>query len=150
MDRSWPRVTQQIKSKARTRSRPGPHPEPSPTWQPTWHLPERARKRWVLGRRACQGWLTSDYAPHHEAHGVADQGHEHPEGHQEVPVLTHTEQLVLQPLQTTWSGGMGSQPRTAGLGMGHPLPGGLPRLRAWGAGERAGAVWSWSSCSNSG
>lgn len=61
----------------------------------------------------CRAGLTLDHTAHDEAHGEADQGHKHPEGHQEVPILTHTEQLLLQPLQATWSRGVGSQPGTS-------------------------------------
>lgn len=73
----------------------------------------RALKPWAQSR--CAGWerLTLDHTPHDEAHGEADQGHKHPEGHQEVPILAHTEQLLLQPLQATWSRGVGSQPGKA-------------------------------------
>jgi hypothetical protein len=54
------------------------------------------------GRHACRAGLTSDHSADGKVHGEADEGHEHPEGHQEVPVLAHTEQLLLQPLQATW------------------------------------------------
>lgn len=55
-----------------------------------------------------------DHALDSEVHGVADQGHEHPEGHQKVPVLPHAEQRLLQPLQATWGRCMGSWPRAGG------------------------------------
>lgn len=62
-----------------------------------------------------------DHALDSEVHGVADQGHEHPEGHQKVPVFPHAEQPLLQPLQATWGRCTGSWPR-AGVGQGQLLP----------------------------
>lgn len=88
---------------------------------------------WLLSRRVCRGGgVTSDHTPNGEAHGEADQGHEHPEDRQEVPVLTHAEQLLLQPVQATWGRGSGSEPSAeegregrccVGLGSGGPVLG---------------------------
>lgn len=68
-----------------------------------------------------------DHTPNGEAHGEADQGQGHPEDRQEVPVFTHAEQLLLQPVQATWAVGQRGQ---------------SPALRRAG---REGAVWGWGS-----
>lgn len=52
---------------------------------------------------------TSHHTPNSKIHGIADERHEHPQDQQEVPVLTHTEQLLLQPLQATWTGTSGTE-----------------------------------------
>lgn len=129
-----PRVTQH----ARTRpsalpapAAPGSPPRPPP---PTPGYPES-----VLGgltpEQVCvsAGWgwgVTSDHTPDGEAHGEADQGHEYPEDCQEVPVLTHAEQLPLQPAQATWGGGSCQSP--------------VPRRAG-----REGAVWGWGQVGQS-
>lgn len=97
-------MTQQAKSKAWTSPRPPPYPEPSSTRDAPGGpcgIPRACVRLCVQSRCACQGGVTSDHTPDSEVHGVADQSHEHPEGHQEVPVLPNSEQLLLQPLQAT-------------------------------------------------
>ena len=136
--REVPRVTQHA------RTRPSALPAPC-TWRPPPSLASRERAQRpgsCAGGRVGGGGVTSDHTPNGEAHGEADQGHEHPEDHQEVPVLTHAEQLPLQPVQATWGRGSGSEPSAkegregrccVGLGSGGPVPGGwegaLPYLR---------------------